>query len=95
MITACACSQAVQVGDTVYVSGVLGLNKDTMKLVEGGATHETELALTNLGHILAAADSNYSKGRLYNPVAYKIVKTQIFCFIIIIWSLLANTRSTL
>lgn len=70
MITsASAFSQAVQVGNTVYVSGVLGLNKDTMKLVEGGATHETELALTNLGHILAAADSNYSKGSLYNPVA--------------------------
>lgn len=64
-----AFSQAVQVGNTVYVSGVLGLNKDTMKLIEGGATHETELALTNLGHILAAADSNYSKGSLYNPFA--------------------------
>uniref|UniRef100_A0A1B6JU46 Uncharacterized protein n=1 Tax=Homalodisca liturata TaxID=320908 RepID=A0A1B6JU46_9HEMI len=54
-------SQAVQAGQTVYVSGVLGLNCETMKLVEGGAVKEAEQALQNLGHILTAADSDYSK----------------------------------
>uniref|UniRef100_A0A1B6MPI0 Uncharacterized protein n=1 Tax=Graphocephala atropunctata TaxID=36148 RepID=A0A1B6MPI0_9HEMI len=54
-------SQAVQAGQTVYVSGVLGLNNETMKLVEGGAVKEAEQALQNLGHILAAANSDYGK----------------------------------
>lgn len=38
------------------------MNKDTMKLVEGGITYEAEQALTNLGHILNAADSHYGNG---------------------------------
>ncbi|XP_054287119.1 2-iminobutanoate/2-iminopropanoate deaminase-like isoform X2 [Macrosteles quadrilineatus] len=61
-------SQAVQIGDTVFVSGVLGLNKDTLKLVEGGAGPEAEQALLNLGHILDAADSYYAN----------VVKTTVF-----------------
>ncbi|CAH1398626.1 unnamed protein product [Nezara viridula] len=54
-------SQAVQVGQTLYVSGCLGLDKDSMKLILGGAAAETELALKNLENILLAADSSLSK----------------------------------
>jgi enamine deaminase RidA (YjgF/YER057c/UK114 family) len=54
----------VQIGDTVFVSGVLGLKKDTLKLVEGGAGPEADQALLNLGHILDAADSYYANGQL-------------------------------
>ncbi|XP_068081282.1 rutC family protein UK114 isoform X3 [Anabrus simplex] len=60
--------QAVRVDNTVYVSGVLGLNKDTMKLVDGGALEEAKQALINLGKILEAADSSYGN----------VVKTTIF-----------------
>ncbi|XP_066992196.2 rutC family protein UK114 isoform X4 [Anabrus simplex] len=61
-------NQAVRVDNTVYVSGVLGLNKDTMKLVDGGALEEAKQALINLGKILEAADSSYGN----------VVKTTIF-----------------
>ena len=48
----------------MYVSGVLGLDKDTMKLVPGGVEPEAIRALQNLGAVLEAANSNYSKGSM-------------------------------
>ncbi|KAF5276509.1 hypothetical protein FQA39_LY06578 [Lamprigera yunnana] len=54
-------NQAVVWNNTLYVSGVLGMNKDTNKLVPGGIAAETRQALINLGHILEAADSGYEK----------------------------------
>ncbi|KAK4877290.1 hypothetical protein RN001_009796 [Aquatica leii] len=54
-------SQAVVWDRTVYVSGVLGLDKDSMQLVPGGTSAETRQALVNLGYILEAADSGYAK----------------------------------
>ncbi|XP_071445137.1 2-iminobutanoate/2-iminopropanoate deaminase [Hetaerina americana] len=52
-------NQAVQVGDTLYVSGVVGLDKDTGKLVPGGTVAEAKQVLKTLGHILEAAGTNY------------------------------------
>lgn len=46
---------------TVYVSGLLGLDKSTMQLVPGGATEQTEMALQNLVAVLRAADSDIDK----------------------------------
>ncbi|XP_077288500.1 reactive intermediate imine deaminase A homolog UK114 [Arctopsyche grandis] len=54
-------SQAVLADRTLYVSGCLGINKDTMKLVDGGAEAEARQALINLGAILKAAGSDYTK----------------------------------
>lgn len=45
----------------MYVSGCLGLDKETMKLVPGGPTEQTEKALENLEAILKAADSGVDK----------------------------------
>lgn len=45
----------------MYVSGVLGIDKDTMRLVEGDFTTELRQALRNLGAILQAANSSYEK----------------------------------
>ncbi|RZB39747.1 ribonuclease UK114, partial [Asbolus verrucosus] len=61
-------NQAVLLDKTLYVSGVLGLNKDTMKLVEGGAAVEARQALKSLGYILEAAGSSFDK----------VVKSTIF-----------------
>ncbi|XP_060520357.1 rutC family protein UK114 [Cylas formicarius] len=61
-------NQGVVLDSTLYVSGCLGLDKDTMKLVEGDVSAETRQALKNLGHILQAANSSYDK----------VVKTTIF-----------------
>lgn len=46
---------------TVYVSGCLGLDKDTMMLVPGGPTEQAEKALENLEAVLKAADSGVDK----------------------------------
>ncbi|EFA08585.1 rutC family protein UK114 [Tribolium castaneum] len=61
-------NQAVLLDKTLYVSGVLGLNKDTMKLVDGGAGAEARQALQSLGHILEEAGSSFEK----------VAKTTIF-----------------
>lgn len=45
----------------MYVSGCLGLDKDTMKLVPGGPTEQAEKALENLEAVLKAADSGVDK----------------------------------
>ncbi|XP_061387515.1 rutC family protein UK114 [Musca vetustissima] len=54
-------NQAVVADRTVYVSGCLGLDKDTMKLVPGGAVAQAEMALKNLEAVLVAADSGIDK----------------------------------
>ncbi|XP_022920851.1 rutC family protein UK114-like [Onthophagus taurus] len=61
-------SQAVVLDKTVYVSGVLGIDKETSKLVEGGTIPQARQALKWLGVILEASGSSYDN----------IVKTQIF-----------------
>ncbi|XP_036328636.1 rutC family protein UK114-like [Rhagoletis pomonella] len=54
-------SQAVVADRTVYVSGCLGLDKDTIKLVPGGVEQQTEAALKNLVATLEAAGSGVDK----------------------------------
>lgn len=53
---------------TVYLSGCIGMDKDTMKLAEGGVVPETVQALKNLVAVLEASGSS----------AEKVVKTTIF-----------------
>ncbi|XP_077547073.1 2-iminobutanoate/2-iminopropanoate deaminase-like isoform X3 [Haemaphysalis longicornis] len=47
-------SQAIRAGNTMYVSGQLGMDPNTGKLVPGGIAAETRQALTNLSKILEA-----------------------------------------
>uniref|UniRef100_A0A1B6HZ76 Uncharacterized protein n=2 Tax=Proconiini TaxID=565685 RepID=A0A1B6HZ76_9HEMI len=61
-------SQAIQFGRTVYVSAVLGMDKDTMKLVPGGAEAEAKQALENLSAILDQANTHFSN----------VVKTTVY-----------------
>lgn len=49
-------SQAVQVGNTLYLAGQLGLDPESGELVAGGIEPETRQTLENLGAVLAAAD---------------------------------------
>ncbi|PID82832.1 MAG: deaminase [Clostridiales bacterium] len=48
-------SQAVKAGDFLYVSGQLGINPETSKVVEGGVKFQTEQALKNGMAILKEA----------------------------------------
>lgn len=52
-------NQAVLVNDTLYVSGQIGLNPASMKLVEGGVVAETEQVMLNLKAVLAAASMSF------------------------------------
>lgn len=54
-------STAVVVDRTVYISGCLGVDKNTQAIVPGGVLSETKKALENLGLALEAADSGFEK----------------------------------
>ena len=48
-------SQAIRAGDFLFISGQLGLDPATKKIVAGGVASEAERALMNIGAILEAA----------------------------------------
>lgn len=48
-------SQAVQAGNTVYVSGQIPIIPERGELTEGGIEAQTRQSLTNISNILAAA----------------------------------------
>ncbi|KAK0068683.1 2-iminobutanoate/2-iminopropanoate deaminase-like [Biomphalaria glabrata] len=52
-------SQGVQVNNTLYVSGQIGINPESKEIVQGGAVAEADQALKNIGAILEAASTSY------------------------------------
>ena len=52
-------SQAVQVGDVVYLAGQIGIDPPSGVLVEGGIEAQTKQALDNLGAVLKEAGMDY------------------------------------
>ena len=61
-------SQAVQVGDMLFVSGQLGMDPKTGKIVTDGIRAETIQSMKNLGAILTAAGMSFDD----------VVQVQIF-----------------
>jgi 2-iminobutanoate/2-iminopropanoate deaminase len=61
-------SQAVVSEGWVYCSGQIGLDPETMELVEGGVQAQTEQVLLNLRHVLQAAGAGLDT----------VVKTTVF-----------------
>jgi 2-iminobutanoate/2-iminopropanoate deaminase len=53
-------SQAIEVAGTLYISGQIPLDPQTMKVVEGGIQEQTDQVLTNVGAILKEAGYGYS-----------------------------------
>ena len=53
-------SQAVKVGDTVYVSGQIPLDPKTMEIVDGGFTGQAHQVLKNLTAVAEAAGGSLS-----------------------------------
>ncbi len=53
-------SQAVQVGDTLYLSGQIAIDPATGQLVLGGIEKETRQILDNIGAVLAEAGMDFS-----------------------------------
>jgi len=61
-------NQAVLAGTTLYTSGQIALNPDTMELVLNDIETETQQVMENLKAVLAAADMTFEN----------VVKTSIF-----------------
>ena len=61
-------NQAVLVGNTLYTSGQIALNPETMELVLGDIPTETEQVMENMKAVLEAADMTFEN----------VVKTTIF-----------------
>ena len=53
-------SQAVQAGNTLYISGQIAIDPSTGNLIDTNIEEETHQVLKNIGAILAAAGLNYS-----------------------------------
>lgn len=53
-------SQAVEVNGTLYISGQVPLDPDTMKIVDGEIKEQTLQVMKNIGAILEAAGYSYS-----------------------------------
>ncbi|MCE5339939.1 MAG: RidA family protein [Planctomycetaceae bacterium] len=51
-------SQAIRAGNTVYMSGQLGIDPKTGKLVDGGVAEQTRQVLENIKAVLFAAELN-------------------------------------
>lgn len=61
-------SQAVRVGEWLYISGSLGMDPTTGAFVPGDAAVQARRALENMGHVLAAAGATFDH----------VVKTTVF-----------------
>jgi 2-iminobutanoate/2-iminopropanoate deaminase len=61
-------SQAIDTGDTVFLSGQIGLDPRKGSLVPGGIEHETRQVLDNIGEVLRAAGLGF----------HDVVKATIF-----------------
>lgn len=53
-------SQAIEVNGTLYISGQIPLNPETLTVVEGGIQEQTEQVMKNIGAILVEAGYTYS-----------------------------------
>lgn len=68
-------SQAVRVGDTVYLSGQIPLDPQTMQLVEGGMEMQIRRVFDNLAAVAAAAG-----GSLADTVKLNVFLTDLSHF---------------
>lgn len=61
-------SPAIRMGDFLFISGQIGMDPKTAKLVPGGVVAETRQALENLGTLINAGGASYER----------VVKTTLF-----------------
>lgn len=53
-------SQAVEIDNTLYISGQVPINPETGKVVDGGIQEQTEQVMKNIGAILKEAGYSFS-----------------------------------
>ena len=67
-----AYSQAIKVGDTVYISGQIPLNPQKMSVVDGGFEAQSRQVLANLSAVAQAAG-----GQLSDAVKFTVYVTDL------------------
>ena len=65
-------SHAIEVGDTVYISGKIGFTKEG-KLAGGGLCGEVHQAMKNFGSVLTAAGCTFDNGMLFTLCSINII----------------------
>ncbi|XP_075233118.1 uncharacterized protein LOC142331244 isoform X2 [Lycorma delicatula] len=63
-------SQAVQIGEVIYVAGQIGLVPGSMTLVEGGVLRQCKLSLRHISRIIKAMDPNSELRNVVQSVCY-------------------------
>ena len=53
-------SQAVEINDTLYISGQVPIDPKTMKVVDGGIREQTLQVMNNIGAVLEAAGYTFN-----------------------------------
>ena len=53
-------SQAVKVGNTLYLSGQIAINAATGEMVDDSIKNETKQVMENIGHVLEAASMDFT-----------------------------------
>ena len=54
-------SQAIRAGDYLFISGQLGIDPETKKLVEGGVAAQAERSLANIAAVVEAAGGSMNE----------------------------------
>jgi enamine deaminase RidA (YjgF/YER057c/UK114 family) len=54
------------IDNTVYLSGVIGMDPSTNKLVDGDTVAQAKQAFINLKNILEAANCSYGNGNIFH-----------------------------
>jgi len=65
-------SQAVLIGQTMYISGTMGIDPNSNSLVTGGIREQTKMALTNIENILESVGASMN-----NMVKVTVLLTDI------------------
>jgi len=65
-------SQAVLIGQTMYISGTMGIDPNSNSLVTGGIREQTKMALTNIENILESVGASIN-----NMVKVTVLLTDI------------------
>lgn len=82
-------SQAIRVGEFVYIAGQIGLVPGSMQLVRGGVKSQCQLAIRHVGRIISGIDSNTNLRDVVQAVCY-VTNIQVINDVRKLWEATTN-----
>ncbi|KAB0799176.1 hypothetical protein PPYR_07056 [Photinus pyralis] len=82
-------SQAIRVGEFVYIAGQIGLVPGSMQLVRGGVKSQCQLAIRHVGRIISGIDSNTNLRDVVQAVCY-VTNIQVINNVRKLWEATTN-----